>query len=174
MKLATLGNRVRRALRGGSPGVTLIEALVAIVLVSIIAAAFMWALAVAAQSAAIADIRTNAESLARSQLEYVKSQTYSHPYWSYNITHTDRWAESAQEPGWWDPENDVPTLLSADYVGYRAEVRASALLDEREEPPIEKDGIQTVTIRVFHESRGDDVVITLHGYNREPFGEPGT
>jgi len=165
MKLARLTNRVRRALRGGSRGVTLIEALVAMTLVAIIAVAFLGALSVAARSAAIADIRTNAESLARSQLEYVKSQSYSDPDWSYELTHTYRWAESEQEPGWWDSENDVPRLLSAEYVGYSVEVRASGLMDEENEPKV---GIQIVTVEVLYPSMyGDDPVITLEGYNRD-------
>jgi len=160
MKLATLGNRVRRALRGGSPGVTLIEALVAIVLVAIIAAAFMGALAVAARSAAIADIRTNAESLARSELEYVKSQQYQPAPWEYEVTSAGTTC-NGKPPDWCD----TARLLPQEYDGYRVEVSTSALLDEDEDPKV---GIQIVTVKVFYPSMyGDHRVITLEGYNRD-------
>jgi len=79
--------KIRRLLRGNSRGVTLIEALVAMAIVSIIAVAFLGGLATASRSAARADIRTNAESLARTQMEYVKSQSYSEPDWEYEVPH---------------------------------------------------------------------------------------
>jgi len=169
MKLVELTNRARRALSGGSPGVTLIEALVAIVLVSMISAAFMWALAVAAQSAAIADIRTNAESLARSQLEYVKSQDYDPAPWEYEVT-SARPICGEGSPSWC---GDAPGLPDG-YEGYRVEVRAGPLLEDPGDPESKRPGIQTVTVRVFHVEifrhrlYGDDPVITLSGYKRKP------
>jgi prepilin-type N-terminal cleavage/methylation domain-containing protein len=57
-------------------GFGLIEALVAIALLGIIAAAFLGAIATASKAILIADERTTAESLAKSQLEYVKERDY--------------------------------------------------------------------------------------------------
>ncbi|MFO7712401.1 MAG: prepilin-type N-terminal cleavage/methylation domain-containing protein, partial [Dehalococcoidia bacterium] len=91
---------MRGALRGGSRGVTLIEALVAMALVAIIAVAFLGALTTAARSAALADIRTNAESLARSELEYVKSQPYSLAPWEYEATSDCATCEPEVAPDW--------------------------------------------------------------------------
>jgi len=61
----------------GEKGFTLIEVVVAIAILGILAAAFMAALAGASRALFVADERATAESLARSQMEYVKSQPYS-------------------------------------------------------------------------------------------------
>jgi len=155
-----LTNRLRRALQGGSPGVTLIEALVAIVLVAIIAAAFMGALAVAARSAAIADIRTNAESLARSQMEYVKNQ-------DYRVAPEEGEAE-------YDTISDVPegySIWSDDRESYEAsrEEEPEPVLgvlaipwDGQLNKPIDTDhGLQRIKLYIKHDGR---VVLTLEGY----------
>jgi len=57
-------------------GIGLIEVLVALAILGIVAAAFLSGLATAAKAIYIADVRTTAESLARSQIEYVKNQEY--------------------------------------------------------------------------------------------------
>jgi prepilin-type N-terminal cleavage/methylation domain-containing protein len=61
----------------GEKGFTLIEVVIAIAILGIIAAAFMAGLAGASRALFIADERATAESLARSQMEYIKSQPYS-------------------------------------------------------------------------------------------------
>jgi prepilin-type N-terminal cleavage/methylation domain-containing protein len=58
-------------------GFSLIEVLIAIAILGIIAAALMAALAGASRALSTADERATAESLARSQIEYIKSQPYS-------------------------------------------------------------------------------------------------
>ena len=57
-------------------GFSLVEVLVALALLGIIGAAFLGSLATASKSILIADERTTAESLARSQMENVKNQLY--------------------------------------------------------------------------------------------------
>ncbi len=57
-------------------GIGLIEVLVALAILGIVAAAFLSGLATATKAIYIADVRTTAESLARSQMEYVKNQPY--------------------------------------------------------------------------------------------------
>jgi len=57
-------------------GFSIVEVLVALALLGIIAIAFLGAMATASKAIFIADERTTAESLARSQMEYVKSQDY--------------------------------------------------------------------------------------------------
>jgi len=57
-------------------GITLIEVLIALAILGLVAAAFLSGLATASRAIIIADERTTAESLARSQMEYVKNQEY--------------------------------------------------------------------------------------------------
>lgn len=76
MKRVRLSNKIRKTLRGSSSGVTLIEVLVALALFSIIAIAFANGLGTASKAVLTGDIRTNAESLARTQMESVKTQQY--------------------------------------------------------------------------------------------------
>ncbi|MEA2085767.1 MAG: type II secretion system protein, partial [Chloroflexota bacterium] len=57
--------------RGKESGVGLLETLVALALLGIIAASFLGGLATASRAAFTADEHATAESLARSQMEYV-------------------------------------------------------------------------------------------------------
>ena len=61
----------------GQKGMTLIEVLIAIALLGMIAVPFLTALSTSSRAIIIADERTTAESLVRSQIEYVKSQEYN-------------------------------------------------------------------------------------------------
>jgi len=60
----------------GQKGTTLIEVLIAIAILGMIAVPFLTALSTSSRALIIADERTTAESLVRSQMEYVKSQEY--------------------------------------------------------------------------------------------------
>jgi prepilin-type N-terminal cleavage/methylation domain-containing protein len=66
----------RRVLIKNEKGISLIEVLIALAILGLVAAAFLSGLATASMSIFIADERTTAESLARSQMEHVKSQEY--------------------------------------------------------------------------------------------------
>lgn len=57
-------------------GMTLIEVLIALAILGLVAVAFLSGLTTVSRALLIADERTTAESLARSQMEYVKSQGY--------------------------------------------------------------------------------------------------
>ena len=102
MKRLRLSSKVRTALQGRSRGLTLVEIVIAMALIAIIAVAFLGGLSNAIMSLVVADVRTTAESLARSEMEYVKSQSY--------------------EDAPWDYEYDPPA-----YDGYAVEVRAEPL-----------------------------------------------
>ncbi len=161
MKTARTSSRVRKALGGSSRGVTLIEALIAMALVGIIAAAFLGGLATASRSAALADIRTNAESLASTQMEYVKSQTYSEPDWDYELPHNGCTCDN--HPDWWD--DDSPASLPPDYVGYTVKVTAESVPNpDGEDDPFPY--IQQITVTVFHYSK-DIPVFELEGYKTD-------
>ena len=58
-------------------GFTLIEVLISMALLGMIATAFLVAVSTAAKATFITDERATAESIARSQLEYIKQQQYS-------------------------------------------------------------------------------------------------
>ena len=73
MRRLALNGRLGKALRGKSGGFTLIEVLIALALFAIIAIVFAGGLGTASRAVTLADIRTRAESLARTQMEAVKN-----------------------------------------------------------------------------------------------------
>jgi prepilin-type N-terminal cleavage/methylation domain-containing protein len=151
MKRVRLDYKIRKTLRGSSRGVTLIEVLVALALFAIIGIAFAGGLGTASRAVLTADIRTNAESLARTEIEYVKTQAYSAGNWSYVVTHLGSTCTLEECPSWYDSAHS----LSEEHALYTVEVEAVPLDDESEDP------IQKITVTVSHEGR---YVITLEGY----------
>ena len=75
-----LNSRVKKAFQGRSRGFTLIDVMIAIALFGVIAIAFLSALSTASTVLIITDDRATAESLARSQMEYVKNSPKSASY----------------------------------------------------------------------------------------------
>jgi len=69
--------KIAKTFRGNSKGQTLIEVLIALAILGIVVVAFMTALTTASRAIIVADEHTTAESLARSELEYVKKQGYN-------------------------------------------------------------------------------------------------
>ena len=139
MKRVRLSSQLRKACQGSSRGLSLIEVLIAVALMGIIAIAVLSALATASAALIVADERATAESLARSQLEYVKNQPY-------------------------DDINDPPQyiLLSEIPDGYDIAINATRL-DPNEDGTENDDGIQEITVTV---KRDGDEIITLEGYKR--------
>ncbi len=76
MKKLKSSSRVRKAFRGSSRGFSLIEVSIAIALIGVIAIAVLGALSYASTVLIITDRRATAESLAKSQMEYIKNQEY--------------------------------------------------------------------------------------------------
>ncbi len=128
-------------------GFTLIEVLIAIALLGIIAVAFLGGLATASRALVIADERTTAESLARSQVEYVKNQGYidysADPHDVYNkITLPTGYSiDSTAVP--FDPDTGQPYSQAGGIF-------------------VKDDGIQKITVTVGHQSKLE--VIALDGY----------
>lgn len=124
-------------------GFSLVEVLVALAIIGLVAVAFLLALTTAANANRIADTRTTAESLARSQLEEIKQQ----PYIDYS------------ELG----HSEYLTLSSPDYIvpdGYDVSF-AITLLDPDGDGISDDDGLQHVLVTV--EKNGSEI-ITLEGY----------
>jgi prepilin-type N-terminal cleavage/methylation domain-containing protein len=85
MKQARLRNKTREVLRGRSPGFTLIEVLIALALFAIIGIVFAGGLTTASKAVLVADVRTRAESLARTQMESIKDEGYNSTYTKISI-----------------------------------------------------------------------------------------
>jgi type II secretory pathway pseudopilin PulG len=68
--------KLKRALVDGGEGVALVEVLVAVAIIGITLVVFLSAVATGSVGVAKTDERVTAENLARSQLEYTKSQAY--------------------------------------------------------------------------------------------------
>ena len=134
-------------------GFTLIGVIIALALLGIIAVAFFSALSTASKAISIADERATAESLARSQIEYVKNQVYitdldageatyvkiSEIPDNYTVWSVNRDGATVEEiigvP--WDTQSNQPTILGTD------------------------DGIQKIMVIVKHHGKE---VITLETY----------
>ena len=138
MKRVRLISQVRKACQGSARGLSLIEVLIAVALIGIIAIAVLSALSTASAALIVADVRATAESLARSQLEYVKNQPY-------------------------DDINDPPEYTELPEIpdGYNINIEAVRL--NLEGDPDDDDGIQKITATV---SRDGEEIITLEGYKR--------
>jgi len=114
--------------------------LVALAILSIIATAFLGSLATATKATVIADEQTTAESLVRSEMEYIKSQGY--------INYAD-------------PEHGSYGLITtpADY----SLVIAVAPIDPATGQPLPSgdQGIQKITVTVNHSGKS---LLTVHDY----------
>ena len=132
---------VAKKLRGNESGVTLLETLVALAILGLVAVAFLSALTTAARATIIADEQATAESLVRSQIEYVKSQDY--------IDYDD--------PGHLEYE-----LLESEKIptSYSVEVTVE-LLDPENDGLDDDDGIQKITVTV---NRNERLVLTIEDY----------
>jgi prepilin-type N-terminal cleavage/methylation domain-containing protein len=132
----------------GEKGFSLVEVMVAVLLLGIVAVALLSAVSTASRCAFIASGQASGESLARSEMEYVKSQGYSAAPWSYELPSETQ----ADPPDWWD-EGD-PHALSDDYLNYNVTVDVVALYDT-------DNGIQKITVAVLAPSGS---TVTLQGY----------
>ena len=122
-------------------GVTLIEVIIAVALLGVIVVAFFGALSTASKALFIADERATAESLARTEMEYVNNQDYVTDTWSYQLPST---------PPSWDASHTLP----AGYDGYTADASATLL-------HATDDGIKKITITIHHHTKE---IITLEDY----------
>jgi len=147
------------ALRGDSRGITLIEVLIAVAILGLVAVAFLSALATASTAIIIADERTTAESLARSELEYVKSQNFSENSWSYTASSTSYSTDSTY-PSWWTGH-----VLASEYDGYSVIVTAQGHDIDGDED-YDEEGIWEITVKVYHNEtpNPDDLVLTTTTY----------
>jgi prepilin-type N-terminal cleavage/methylation domain-containing protein len=137
-------------------GFSLLEVMIAIALMGIVAVAFLGALSTGSKVIFIADERATAESLARTQMEYVRNQDYSGAPWDYTVTSLQR--SSTDQPSWWSDEagKEKPPFLPDEYAGYTVNVNVTAV-------PLHAtdDGIQKIIVVITHH---DKEIFTLEGY----------
>lgn len=140
-------------------GMSLVEVAIALAILGLIAVAFLAGLGTAAKIIFVADQRTTAESLARSQMEYLKVQPYSwaaaggHGTYAkiddsqipegYSVNSLDRGSSVVENivgvPWYFPPDQPLPNL------GY----------------PVESDeGLQQVRVVIKHD---DKELLTLGG-----------
>ena len=106
-------------------GVALLETMVALVILGIIAVAFLSGLATASRATFITDEQATAESLAQSQMEWVKNTSYVYDATEYS---------------------PVTIPSGKDYVNYAVIITAEPL----DNPD---DGIQKITVAVKHSDK---------------------
>ncbi len=138
--------RVLRTFNCRESGFTLIEAVVALAIVGTIAVTFLGALVTTSKAAFTADEMATAESLAQSQMEYVKNANYA----DLSVT-----------------QYSSPVPRGKDYINYSAAIAAEPLHDLDDGIPgngIPDNGIQKITVTV---TRSGERVITLEGYKVE-------
>jgi len=123
------GKERSATLSAGQEGQGLIEVLIAVAILGIVAVAFLSALATASSALIVADERTIAESLARSELEYIKNSAYD------NTNNPPQYSP--------DPAIDIPD-------GYNINIEA-VRLDPEDDGTEDDDGIQKITVEVYRQ-----------------------
>ena len=175
MKRVRLNSKVRKAFQGSSRGIGLIEVLITLAILGTIAIAFLSGLSTASMALIIADERATAESLARSQMEYVKNQEY----------------DSTQPGGeaTYPKITGIPAGYSICSVNRQGQIVNCGSSDDVIGIPWDSEnnkrvdidnGIQKVALVIKHQEKiiytfindnpewADGVKITLEGYKRAP------
>jgi len=137
-------------------GFTLIEVLVALGLLGVFAAVFLTGIATSSKAILIADERTTAESLARSQMEAIKE----HEYIDYSVGPPDPlhgvYGEITPPPNYGIDFTVEPfNPATGDPYGF-TEVEGILVFDY-------DDGLQKITVTVSR-YYGEKVIITLEDY----------
>lgn len=147
---------IRKAIKN-KRGTSLVEVVLALGLLGLIATMFLMAIFIATKSIAIADERTTAESLARTQMEYVKQQEYEYALFddvtiypeldvSGNSAYDHYSVESYDRDGAPALEGEIIT------IPWNSEING---------PVLDDVGLQQISLTIFHDSKE---VLTLEGY----------
>lgn len=152
MRKVKFTNKVTKALRVNSKGASLIEVLIGLALLGLVAVAFIGGLSTAFKADIIADERSTAQSLAQSQMEYVKSQDYSSAPAGGDATYLK--IDLSENPYYF-----VKSINRAG--GTVDDIKGVPWDTENGQPSTNDERIQKVTIIVEH---GDKGVFTLEDY----------
>ena len=116
-------------------GSSLFEVMLAIALLGVIIVALLSALSTGSTAVFVADERATAESLARSQMEYVRNQNY----------------DASHNPPQYALLTDIPAGYDISVVAVR--------LDPKGDGTAADDGIQKITVTVQHLDKPEVVVL---------------
>ena len=131
---------------GNEAGVSLIEAVIALALLGLIAASFLGGLATGSKGTVTADEQATAESLVRSEMEYVKSQAYI----DYSANPHDVYSDVA-------PPTDYSINLTAEPFDQATGIaygQTGGIYDQ-------DDGIQKITVTA---KRNGNSLLTIADY----------
>ena len=136
-------------------GQTLVEVLIAIVILGMVAVPFLTALSVSSRAIMVTDDKAAAESLVRAELEYVKNSPYNFTGFSYRLPGT---------PPPWDPNR---TALDSCYATYSVNVTGvpiNSTTGEALPDPKNDQHIQKITVVVYHQNTS---VLTMSTYKTD-------
>jgi len=136
--------------RGSQRGQILIEVLVALAILGIVAVAFLTALTTTSLALIVADRKTTAESLTRSEFEYIQNSDYWEDGFTYELP-------SGSPP--WDSQHALPS----GFDNYSLVVTAVPIDPETHQPSAGDMGMQEVTVTVYQEGR-PEAVLTTHAH----------
>jgi prepilin-type N-terminal cleavage/methylation domain-containing protein len=114
--------------KDGESGMTLIEILIALGILAAVAVVFLVGMETSSKAVMVSQNRVTVESLAKSEMEYIKSQTY----------------DDKNDPPKYgiDPNLDIPQGYNVSYTAER--------LDPKGDGTNTDDGIQKITVTVTH------------------------
>jgi type II secretory pathway pseudopilin PulG len=124
---------------------TLIETLVALGIIAAVAVVFLIGMTTSSKAVMVSQERVAVDSLAKSQMERIKS-------WQYDPDNNPPQYEDAKLP-----DEDIPD-------GYDIVISTQRLELNPDNDPSEDDNIQSITVTVTH----DEKVFTLVGYKVKP------
>ena len=133
------------SLTGSQLGMTLIEVLVALGILAAVAVVFLVGMATSSKAVMVSQKSVASESLAKSEMEYMKSVTYLNAPWNYDLP---------SNPPSWDPTHSLPS----GYGGYSVQVDAVLVPGPGHTTT---DGIQKITVTVTYNG---ETAFTLVGY----------
>jgi len=139
----------------GQKGQTLVEVLIAIVILGMVAVPFLTSLSVSSRAIMVTDDKAAAESLVRAELEYVKNSPYNFTGFSYAIPATPN------NPPPWDPSR---IALDSCYATYSVNVTGVPIHPENSTPSGVDRHIQKITVVVYHQNTS---VLTMSTYKTD-------
>jgi prepilin-type N-terminal cleavage/methylation domain-containing protein len=159
MKKLTLTSQVRKAFQGHSRGFTLVEVLITIALIGAISVAFFSFMSVATSALIHADERTIAESLARSQMEYVKNQVYNSTLVNGQATY-QKIPSSSIPVGYtiWSVSRNG-TVVNGGASDRVIGIPWSSNTSQPYQPPTADNGIQMIALVITHKAVNQNKII---------------
>lgn len=133
-----------RCIKYSQRGMTLIEVLIALGILAAVAVIFLVGMSVSSKGVMVSQERVAVDSLAKSEIEYIKSVSYHDAPWQYQLP---------SSPPTWDPTHSLPS----GYTGYSIQVNATSI------PGLDIN-IQQITVTITH--GGDISTLVSYKVNR--------